>query len=44
MRNDWRLKMAKDKNRNEDVEITDFNREMSREERNYYGREFDKSR
>lgn len=34
----------KDRNGNEDIEITDFNRSMSREERNYYGKELDSSR
>ena len=28
----------------EDVKITDFNRDMSREERNYYGEKFDENR
>lgn len=28
----------------EDVEITDFNKDMSKEERNYYGKKFDENR
>lgn len=36
--------MATDRNGNCDVEITDFNKDMSIEERNYYGREYDGTR
>ena len=36
--------MTKDRNGNEDIETTDFNKDMSREERNYYGREFNENR
>ena len=35
---------SNNRNENEDTEITEFNKEMSREERNYYGRKFDESR